>query len=130
MLEHVEPKPKTVKIPGPDHPISVERNASRVVVTVAGRIVADTRKALTLREASLERRAATKNNENQSVCDRFSIVYLLYWNFLPRLGKLLNTRWNLSAKTFRKQSAPNRRAIEYRSGRYSPASFFHLTLRE
>ena len=52
MSEHVEPKPKTVKIPGPDHPISVERNASRVVVTVAGRIVADTRKALTLREAS------------------------------------------------------------------------------
>jgi uncharacterized protein (DUF427 family) len=55
MLEHVEPKPKTVKIPGPDHPISVERNASRVVVTVAGRIVADTRKALTLREASYPR---------------------------------------------------------------------------
>ena len=52
MLEHVEPKPKTVKIPGPDHPISVERNASRVVVTVGGRTVADTREALTLREAS------------------------------------------------------------------------------
>src|SRR5271168_5028270 len=52
MSEHVEPKSKTVKIPGPDHPISVERNASRVVVTVAGRIVADTREALTLREAS------------------------------------------------------------------------------
>src|SRR5260370_16867075 len=52
MSEHVEPKPKTVKIPGPDHPISVERNASRAAVTVAGRIVADTRKALTLREAS------------------------------------------------------------------------------
>jgi uncharacterized protein (DUF427 family) len=50
--EHVETKPKTVKIPGPDHPISIERNASRVVVTVANRIVADTRKALTLREAS------------------------------------------------------------------------------
>jgi uncharacterized protein (DUF427 family) len=47
-----EPKPKTVKIPGPDHPISIERNTSRVVVTVAGRIVADTRKALTLRELS------------------------------------------------------------------------------
>ena len=30
---------QTVKIQGPDHPISVERNASRVVVTVAGRIV-------------------------------------------------------------------------------------------
>jgi uncharacterized protein (DUF427 family) len=52
MSEDVEPKPKTMKIPGPDHPISVERNASRVVVTVAGRVVADTLKALTLREAS------------------------------------------------------------------------------
>ena len=47
-----EPKPKTVKIPGPDHSISIERDTSRVVVTVAGRVVADTRKALTLREAS------------------------------------------------------------------------------
>ena len=52
MSEHVELKPKTVKIPGPDHPISVERNASRIVVMVAGRIVADTRNALTLREAN------------------------------------------------------------------------------
>jgi uncharacterized protein (DUF427 family) len=54
MSEHIEPKPKTVKIPGPDHPISIERNANRVVVTAAGRIVADTQKALTLREASCE----------------------------------------------------------------------------
>ena len=52
MSEPTEPKPKTVKIPGPNHPISVERNANRVVVTAAGRIVADTQKALTLREAS------------------------------------------------------------------------------
>ncbi|WP_238267108.1 DUF427 domain-containing protein [Paraburkholderia terrae] len=42
---------RTVKIPGPDHPITIERNASRVVVTVAGRVIADTRDALTLREA-------------------------------------------------------------------------------
>ncbi|MBN3764066.1 DUF427 domain-containing protein [Burkholderia sp. Ac-20365] len=42
---------KTVKIPGPDHPITIERNPSRVVVTVAGRVIADTREALTLREA-------------------------------------------------------------------------------
>jgi uncharacterized protein (DUF427 family) len=52
MSEHVQAKPKTMKIPSPDHPISVERNARRVVVTVGGRTVADTRKALTLREAS------------------------------------------------------------------------------
>jgi uncharacterized protein (DUF427 family) len=43
---------KPVKIPGPDHPITIERNPKRVVVTVAGRVVADTRAALTLREAN------------------------------------------------------------------------------
>jgi uncharacterized protein (DUF427 family) len=45
-------KEKQVKLPGPDHPISIERNPARVVVSVAGRVVADTRNALTLREAS------------------------------------------------------------------------------
>jgi uncharacterized protein (DUF427 family) len=42
---------KTVKLPGPAHPITIERNPSRVVVTVAGHTIADTRSALTLREA-------------------------------------------------------------------------------
>ena len=44
-------KEKKVKFPGPDHPISIERNPARVVVSVAGRLVADTGNALTLREA-------------------------------------------------------------------------------
>src|SRR5260370_5236088 len=43
---------KPMKIPGPDHPISIDANPSRVVVTVDGKIIADTRDALTLREAS------------------------------------------------------------------------------
>jgi uncharacterized protein (DUF427 family) len=43
---------KPMKIPGPDHPISIDANPSRVVVTVGGRVIADTRNALTLREAS------------------------------------------------------------------------------
>jgi len=43
---------KPMRIPGPDHLIAVERNRSRIVVTVAGRIVADTREALTMREAT------------------------------------------------------------------------------
>jgi uncharacterized protein (DUF427 family) len=38
--------------PGPEHPITVEPNPARVVVSVAGRVVADTRHALTLREAT------------------------------------------------------------------------------
>ena len=40
------------KIPGPDHPITVEPTAGRVVVRAGGRILADTDKALTLRESS------------------------------------------------------------------------------
>jgi uncharacterized protein (DUF427 family) len=43
---------KVVKIPGPDHPISIEANPSRIVVKIGGRIIADTSAALTLREAS------------------------------------------------------------------------------
>ena len=45
-------KEKQIKLPGPDHPISIQRNPARVVVSVAGRVVADTRNALTLREAA------------------------------------------------------------------------------
>jgi uncharacterized protein (DUF427 family) len=40
------------KIPGPDHPITVERTGKRVVVKIGGRTVADTRDALTLKEAN------------------------------------------------------------------------------
>jgi uncharacterized protein (DUF427 family) len=43
---------KPIKLPNPDHPITIERNPARVVVSVAGRVVADTREALTLREAA------------------------------------------------------------------------------
>lgn len=43
---------KQIKIPGPDHPISIVANPSRVVVVVDQRVIADTRQALTLREAS------------------------------------------------------------------------------
>ena len=44
-------KEKQIKIPGPDHPISIELNPARVVVSVAGRLIADTDNALTLRES-------------------------------------------------------------------------------
>ncbi len=43
---------KTIKVPGPDHPIAITPTAGRVTVTVAGHVVADTRRALTLKEAS------------------------------------------------------------------------------
>ncbi len=45
-------KEKQIKNPGPDHPISIQHNRARVVVSVAGHVVADSRNALTLREAT------------------------------------------------------------------------------
>jgi uncharacterized protein (DUF427 family) len=41
-----------VKVPGPRHPITIAPHPARVVITAAGRVVADTRDALVLREAS------------------------------------------------------------------------------
>ena len=52
MEQNIVTASKPIKIPGPDHPITIERNPTRIVVSVAGRIVADTREALTLREAA------------------------------------------------------------------------------
>ena len=42
---------KPIKQPGPDHPITIEPNPARIVVSIAGRVLANTRDALTLREA-------------------------------------------------------------------------------
>lgn len=39
-------------IPGPDHPITVTPNPKRVVVSAGGKVIADTRGALTLQEAT------------------------------------------------------------------------------
>jgi uncharacterized protein (DUF427 family) len=43
---------KQPKIPGPDHPITVTPNRQRVLVRVGGALIADTRDALILQEAS------------------------------------------------------------------------------
>jgi uncharacterized protein (DUF427 family) len=41
-----------MKVPGPDHPIAIAPTAGRVTVTVAGKQVASSSRALTLKEAS------------------------------------------------------------------------------
>jgi len=43
---------KPVRIPGPDHPIAIAPAPGRVIVRLGGRVIADTRRALSLREAS------------------------------------------------------------------------------
>jgi uncharacterized protein (DUF427 family) len=41
-----------MKLPGPDHPITITPNPKRVRVTFAGEVIAETSKAVTLQEAS------------------------------------------------------------------------------
>uniref|UniRef100_B0SWR6 DUF427 domain-containing protein n=1 Tax=Caulobacter sp. (strain K31) TaxID=366602 RepID=B0SWR6_CAUSK len=43
---------RPIKIPGSDHPITITPNPKRVIVTLGGKTIADTRDALTLKEAS------------------------------------------------------------------------------
>jgi uncharacterized protein (DUF427 family) len=43
---------RPVKIPGPDHPITITTAGEHITVTVGGRLIADTREALTLNEAA------------------------------------------------------------------------------
>src|ERR1700757_766879 len=69
---------KPVRVPGPDHPITIERSTRRIVVTVAGSVVADTREALKMREGNyppvlyLPRKdvdmALLKRTDNASYC--------------------------------------------------------------
>jgi len=39
-----------MKLPGPDHPITIARNGKRVRVSFAGKVIADSTRTLTLRE--------------------------------------------------------------------------------
>jgi len=41
-----------MKLPGPDHPITITRSKERVRVSFNGKVVADTKKALVLQEAA------------------------------------------------------------------------------
>ena len=51
MSESTAAGQRPVKIPGPEHPITIEPNPGRVVVSIDGQQLADTREALTLSEA-------------------------------------------------------------------------------
>ena len=92
---------KPMKIPGPDHPISIDANPSRVVVTVAGKVIADTRNALTLREASypavqyIPRRdvdmAALRRSEHTTYCPYKGDAS--YYSILAGGDRSLNAVW-------------------------------------
>jgi uncharacterized protein (DUF427 family) len=50
--ESIQMSTNPIKIPGPDHPISITPTKGRVTVVVNGKRIADTREALTLKEAA------------------------------------------------------------------------------
>lgn len=43
---------KTVRVPGPDHPITISANPKKVRISLGGTVLAETKHALTLREAA------------------------------------------------------------------------------
>ena len=96
---------KPRKIPGPDHPITVTPNPARVVVTVAGRVVADSRNALTLREASyppvqyIPRRdvdmAALQGTDHASYCPYKGDA--AYYSIPAGGGRAANAVWTYEA---------------------------------
>jgi len=43
---------KQIKVPTADHPITITPNPARIIVSYAGHVIADTRDALTLQEAT------------------------------------------------------------------------------
>src|ERR1700739_4066824 len=49
-MNNTSSKGKEIKIPGPDHPITISPAGGTVRVTVAGRIIADSMRALRLEE--------------------------------------------------------------------------------
>jgi uncharacterized protein (DUF427 family) len=49
-MNNISSKGKEIKIPGPDHPITISPAGGKVRVTVAGKIVAESTRALRLEE--------------------------------------------------------------------------------
>src|SRR6202795_4767771 len=92
---------KSMKIPGSDHPISIDTNPSRVVVTFGGKIIANTRDALTLRETSypavqyIPRRdvdmAALARSEHTTYCPYKGDAF--YYNIPAGGDRSLNAAW-------------------------------------
>jgi uncharacterized protein (DUF427 family) len=52
MSAQPSPAHKPVKVPGPDHPITIEPHAKRVRVTAGGRVIAESSAALRMQEAA------------------------------------------------------------------------------
>jgi uncharacterized protein (DUF427 family) len=96
---------KTVKIPNSEHPIAIEHNGSHVRVIVAGRVVADTTRALTLRESHYPPvqyiprddvdMSILERSDNQSYCPYKGEA--AYYNISIGGGRSKNAVWTYEA---------------------------------
>jgi len=118
---------KPMKIPGPDHPISIDANPSRVVIKVGGKVIADTRNALTLREASypavqyIPRRdvdmAALTRSKHTTHCPYKGEAS--YYSIPAGGDRALNAVWTYEARLRRwrrsRSTSPSTRSVSTRS---------------
>jgi uncharacterized protein (DUF427 family) len=96
---------KTVKIPNSEHPITIERSRSRLRVTVNGRVVADTTRALTLRESDYPPvqyvprddvdMSQLERSDNQSYCPYKGDA--AYYSVTAGGGRSKNVAWTYEA---------------------------------
>jgi uncharacterized protein (DUF427 family) len=96
---------KTVKIPNSEHPITIERSRSRLRVTVNGRVVADTTRALTLRESDYPPvqyvprddvdMSQLERSDNQSYCPYKGDA--AYYSVTAGGGRSKNAAWTYEA---------------------------------
>ena len=89
---------KPVKIPGPDHPISIEANPYRITITVGGKVIADTRDALTLREADYPARSLYPSSRRRYDVTRAQRAHVV----LPVQGRRLllqHSGWRRSVRS-------------------------------
>jgi uncharacterized protein (DUF427 family) len=104
---------KPMKIPGPDHPISIDANPFRVVVTIGGQVIADTRDALTLREATYP--DVLTRSEHTTSCPYKGDAS--YYSIPAGGDRSLNAVWTYETKRWRRSgiTSPSTRTVSTRS---------------
>ncbi|MDB5056802.1 MAG: hypothetical protein JWO59_274, partial [Chloroflexi bacterium] len=92
---------KTIKVPGPEHPITISPTGRRVVAQVGEHVIADTTSALTMREASyppvqyipLEDvdRSILRRSDTKTYCPYKGDAS--YYSITPSEGELADAVW-------------------------------------
>jgi uncharacterized protein (DUF427 family) len=92
---------REMKIPGPDHPITIERSSDRVIVRARGAILADSTATLVLREAGYPPvryipladldRALLVTSDTSTYCPYKGDAS--YWSIATEQGEVENAAW-------------------------------------